>query len=480
MKTASPMICAFALVTISVLSAGAEVDDPTIPLKCRSKSPEVRAACGLPPLPEEKPLTADMSKLGMLARRVDPARCATVTVSPPVKFRGRTLVEIPDIREPRLRLANELMSNGCSKRAFDLLDAVLRADPDNREALYVYSRISWMTHGLEESLPLLEQTVAKYPDFHSAKVLLAGMRFAQNRLPDAVPLLDAVAQESPTDVWLYLGRAKVEAVRTPTRDLFDRMMEIASNPAFPPNARAGALEAAAWLPDTAQGQGGYEQVLKARLALNDPINAAYYATEYAIWLGEGEGRFSEVVKLFESPQSRSMGYLNDSENRMLLAQAYLMEAAKVSPRPGPANQHLISKADHLVNGDYTVVARHAQPRPYYPTIKPFLDALVHPLEEDGQGFTRLCAAIDQLNADQVREALQAGADPYGRCRGESLVGSLVFMATSDDDDKRRDVMKALLEGGAPVTNIDACRSKDQGDCSKVLLPLMEKYSRKGK
>jgi hypothetical protein len=76
--------------------------------------------------------------------------------------------------------------------------------------------------------------------------------------------------------------------------------------------------------------------------------------------------------------------------------------------------------------------------------------------------------------------LDAGADPNGRCRHESLVGSLVFMATTEKDDRRRDIMRALLEHGAPVTNIDACRSPTNGDCSQVLLPVMEQYSKSAK
>jgi ankyrin repeat protein len=113
-------------------------------------------------------------------------------------------------------------------------------------------------------------------------------------------------------------------------------------------------------------------------------------------------------------------------------------------------------------------------------LQPFLAAYVHPDEEDSNGVTTLCNAISQLNVEAVRMQLDAGADPNGRCRHESLVGSLVFMATTEKDDRRRDIMRALLEHGAPVTNIDACRSPTNGDCSQVLLPVMEQYSKSAK
>ena len=80
----------------------------------------------------------------------------------------------------------------------------------------------------------------------------------------------------------------------------------------------------------------------------------------------------------------------------------------------------------------------------------------------------------------MRAQLDAGADPNGRCRDESLVGSLVFMAERRRKEERREILRALLEHGAPVTNIDGCRSRDLGDCREVLLPLLEKYYQAGK
>ena len=159
----------------------------------------------------------------------------------------------------------------------------------------------------------------------------------------------------------------------------------------------------------------------------------------------------------------------------MLAHAYLMEAAKISAGPSPANQHLLKRADAVVNGDYTGVAEFTMSRPGTEKLRPFLAEYVHPDEEATTGRTTLCNAISQLDVEAVRAQLDAGADPNGRCRDESLVGSLVFMATNEKDTQRREIMRALLEHGAQVTNIDACRSRDMGDCSEVLLPLMEKF-----
>lgn len=215
-------------------------------------------------------------------------------------------------------------------------------------------------------------------------------------------------------------------------------------------------------------------------------NPAYNAglacqmAKVALRLSEIEHRYADVIQLLESPQAREGNCTGLETNRILLAQAYLMEAAKISTRPGPANKKLVDRAHVVLNGDYTGLAAHVMSRPQAATLAPFLAGNLHPDEVNSRDSTTLCEAVNQLNVEAARAQLQAGADPNGRCRHESLVGSLVFMATTGKDDRRREIMRALLEHGATVTNIDACRSPTMGDCREVLLPIMEQYARAGR
>jgi hypothetical protein len=470
MKPPSRLILSTALSAFFVLANAQEEDD--IPKKLQNASPEIRAAYGLPPVAQKQPLRVDLAMLRAMAGG-DGAHCASVKVSGPVKFRNRTLIEIPDITEPELRLANQLMSSGCYLGALDKLEAVTRAKPDNRNANYVIARLSWMLRGASFAEQVLQQTLEAHSDFLSAKVLLAGIRQQQEKLPEVTRILDEVEPRSPTDLWIYMNRLRLEVFNSPSNDLRVRLLEIARSPAFPPNAREEAADIAKYVPHQTPQQ--FEEVLRASLDIDSYVGMACKAAELAFWLSESEGRFQDVIKLLESPRSKQGNCLGLETNRTLLAQAYLMEAAKISARPSPANQHLLDRADQILNGDYTSVAAHAQSRPQYAKLKPFLENYVHPDEMDAHGVTKLCHAIWQLNVAVVREQLEAGADPNGRCHSNSLVGSLVFMATNEKDDQRREVMGALLEHGAPVTNIEACRSRDNGDCFEVLLPLMEKY-----
>ena len=180
-----------------------------------------------------------------------------------MNFRNRTLVEIPDITEPELRLANQLMSAGCFAAAVDRLEVVTRTEPENRNAKYVIARMSWMRMGSSVAEQVLTQTLAQYQDFVSAKVLLAGIRYSQQNLGDMVRLLDETEPQSPTDLWIFINRLRIESLRSPSRDLRVRLLEIARSPAFPPNAREEAADIAKHLPH--QSEQEYEEVLRAGL-----------------------------------------------------------------------------------------------------------------------------------------------------------------------------------------------------------------------
>jgi len=357
------IIAATALVAFSAFAAD---DDSSMPLKYRNASPEIRAAAGYPSKPEKPRI--DIERLRGVAGRDEP-HCASVKVSEPVKFRNRTLVEVPDITEPALRLANQLMSSGCFQRALAQLETVTRSDPGNVHAKYVIARMAWMRFGVRASEPLLTQTLAEHPDFASATVLLAGARFVQEDVEESEALLDSVEPRSPQDMWIYIGRMRIEALTSPSENLRVQLLEMARNPAFPPNAREVAAETAKLLPLKGDQ---YEEVLWAQLEIESNLGMACKAHELASWLGEGHGRFAEVVKLLESPRAKRGNCLALAQNRTLLAQAYLMEAAKISAGPSAANQHMLDRVDQILDGDYSELIAHVQRGPFYSALRPFL------------------------------------------------------------------------------------------------------------
>jgi len=396
----------------------------------------------------------------------DAPTCNAVKVSAPVTFRGRKLVEIPDITEPDLRLANQLMSTGCFARAVSKLDAVLRADPANRNANYIVARMTWMRLGTDAAERELQRTLSTYKDFVSAKVLLAGLRFEQERIYETLQLLNEVEPKSPTDLWIYMNRLRLEALHSPSPDLRARLLEIIRNPAFPPNARESAARSARSIPKQTPQE--FEEVLTARLDIDSNVGMACKAADLAWFLSESQKRYADVIKLLDSPRSRAGNCLGMETNRVLLAQAYLMQAADISPRPSEANKKLIDRAKAVMSGDFMPLAEHVNGRPQEMKLEPFL--------ADAIGETKLCRAIDQFDFVTVSLQLNMGSDPNGTCHGVSLVSSVVYMKTTQRPDERKAMLSAILAKGAPLTKKEFEDCRNSNDCSMVLFPILARYS----
>lgn len=458
MKIASRMILATILLALSVQASA----DPQVQKK--PEPPGTRS-------PGQSPQIFDRHLLRQIAGTDEP-RCASVKVNGPVTFRKRTLIEVPDIPEPELKLANRLMSGGCFSRAVDQLDILLKREPGNFHADYVIARMAWMKLGTSVSEKLLKQSLARHPDFASTKVLLAHIRFSQGRIAESTAMFDELEKQSPSDMWVLMGRLQLEAKRSPSEDLRVRLMEIVRNPSFPPNAREVAGDIAEPM---SQDPKRYEELLRAMLEVESNMGIACKAAQLATFLGDMQGRYAEVITLLESPRSKEGNCLGLERNRTLLAQAYLMEAAKLSPGPSPANKHMLERVDEIVEGDYVDLVAYTRSADHYDKLKLFLDPHVQPDKKDGKGVTRICNAIGRLDVETVQKELAIGADPEQRCGGQSLVESVMSLPSGKRAPERAQIMQELMQRVAPLTqaNVDNCRDRKHGDCYKVLLPIME-------
>src|SRR5262245_43354597 len=178
----------------------------------------------------------------------DEDRCASISVSAPVPFDGRSLQEIPDIREPKLRLANELLSSDCGRLADSIFESFVKDEPGNVHAAYYVARRLWMSGEIEETRNYLEDLLEKQPAFTSARVLLACLVSTLGDVAKVNPLLDEAERSRPDDVWIYLNRARLVAVaQFQPPETKARLREMATNAAFPPNVRTAAAEAGTFL-----------------------------------------------------------------------------------------------------------------------------------------------------------------------------------------------------------------------------------------
>lgn len=79
----------------------------------------------------------------------------------------------------------------------------------------------------------------------------------------------------------------------------------------------------------------------------------------------------------------------------------------------------------------------------------------------------------------VYENLQRGSNPNGTCDGSSLLGTMMFVETNDRVLLRQAIARTLLSRGAEPTmdEFQRCSQLKYGDCSKVMMPVIEEHLR---
>jgi Tetratricopeptide repeat len=401
--------------------------------------------------------------------------CKAMVVSPPVRFHGKLLNEIPDITEPELRLANQLISAGCEGLGYTMYKAYAKANPSNLHATYVEARFIWMRDDTQRAEMMLKRALLQKPDFHSAKVLLAGIRFEQGRFDDVRKLLDEVEKSSPADVWIYMNRLRLEVLERPTRQLRARLLEIVRNPKFPPNVRDGAASIGQSLPN--QNNLEVEEFMRASIDV-ESWSTPCKISALAERLSEVGERFDETRKLLESPQAIASGCLAMPKSRMLLAQAYLFAASKIAPQPTAANQELVDKATELLQGNYAQYREYLRDRPQEAVLEPFMHFRPKPEVADSEGHTPICNAVRNLDIDGVISKLNFGADANGRCDGRTLMGHVMYVDTNDRNRERQAIIRALMQhDGEPAQEeVAHCSMQKYGDCWKILLPIVQRQT----
>jgi hypothetical protein len=394
------------------------------------------------------------------------------------EFQGHALLETPDIDEPDLRLANALLSERCLDQAVRLFTDFATAHPDNYHVFFLKARFQWLMMGASmgrlRAQIIAETTLRGHPDFSSMKVLLASMHIDDQKLGEATKLLDEVQQAHPDDLWLYMDRLRIEASLVPTPATVTTLSAVIADAKFPPSARAQAARTAKYEMNglsNAQRDAIFEQSMATGAVNNDCalVNQAEDVIEL-------RGDAAAGARLIEKHLRTSGACLATPDVRAVLAEAYLLEAAKIAPKPTPANATLTRQAKEAVNGDLMGVARRAAARPFLAPILPFLKGSMDVRDADENGYTLICQASMAINPAMVKAQLAEGADPNGQCGiNGSLVKSLLLRATSGQIPEHQLILRSLLERGARVELLDSCADRANGNCATIYLPILKEF-----
>jgi len=84
-------------------------------------------------------------------------------------------------------------------------------------------------------------------------------------------------------------------------------------------------------------------------------------------------------------------------------------------------------------------------------------------------------AVTRWASSSWLDSSPAYADPSAPCDHDTPVHGLLFMAATDKVAERQQILRLLLQHGAAVESLDFCASPDNGDCNKVLLPILQEF-----
>jgi hypothetical protein len=404
------------------------------------------------------------------------AQCPQAKDSTTFTFQGHRLTETPDITNPELRLANAALSARCVDWVQSFIQRYRLAYPDDYHLFFLTTRQRWIFVDAPYAQTFAEAALQSHPDFTSIKVLMASMALENHDLATASKWLREIEHEQPDDLWAYIDRLRIAAQLAPTKELLATLQAIVGDERFSENARQQAAQTARYeMSGLTQQQRDavFEEQMKSK-----PSDADCTLADQAM----------NIIELRLDPKAGAdliERYLNKDNPctatpllHTLLAEAYLWQATKLSPIPDKSNAKLIAKAKAEMHGDFTPIAQRITYRPFLNPVLAFIEGAVDPRQTDERGQTVLCNALRALNPESLAAELDRGADPNAHCDNDTPVHDLLFMATANKVVERQRILRLLLQHGAAVEGLDFCASPDNGDCNKVLLPILQEYEHK--
>lgn len=400
--------------------------------------------------------------------------CSQIGPPGPIHFESQTLIDAPDL-PPQLRLANALINANCFREADALWAQFASTHPDDFRVTFIRARLAWNTGQTPLAEAILDEVLRLHPGFLSAMVLRASMELDRHDYRDAQQLVDEVERKEPTNLWAFIDRLKLEAALAPSTTTVKTMRAILTDPDFPPIVQQTVLQIAEY-GTTALPKKERDALFSAAMA-GQPCESCALK-QHAMEVIEGRRQPGVGAEEIESYLRKCGSCVATADVRVLLAEAYLMEAAAIAPKQIPANARLVREAKQALGGDLTPLAFRVAGRGLIlDPILPFLKGSVNHDAVDQNGNTIICSAIYSLSPALVQEELDSGVNPNGHCGYTSLLMTLLHIAAPPNEQvyERRAIAESLLLSGARVEGMGMCADKGNGDCSTVLLPILKQF-----
>jgi hypothetical protein len=399
------------------------------------------------------------------------ARCSRVRVQDTFDFQGVKLIEMPDVDVPQLRLANLLLESRCEREAQEVIDRYRASFPNDYRLAVIDARMLLTFGSPERAETVLVSVLESRPTFDSAKVLLAGVRLEAGNFDETKRLLDSVPRRNPTDLWIFMTRLRMQSLRDDSPAMRAALYDVASNPHFPPNARESAAQTGKTLSGQTREQ--LEEFFQVQLGFESTTPLACKMYQLAQFM-LSDRDFKGIRELLDSRAALEGNCLHMRDNRLLLAQAHLMEALAIGKHPNAQNAKHIARARELLRGNFAelkeIVSREEFAQMY-------ALATGDPKQDHSQDLSKLCKAVLTMDTSAFGIGLDYGEDPQGECLEGKIIDTLMLLQTTKNPKWRTGMLHMLLNKGARPSDrtLQICGAGTHGDCREEMLPALEKW-----
>lgn len=409
-----------------------------------------------------------------------PASCQSLRTDQAVQFDGRSLRDTPALQSPAARTINAQLSRGeCMQAARDALDAQLAERPDDAELLYLEARSDALAGRRAVAERKAAALLESGPGMAPASVLQASLLLDREQRDQARAMLETASAAQPDDLRAAFQLLRVRALADPKGRGPAQLLRVLRDASLPPDLRETAQATLLYI--TALDLGQKEAALREALRFESQTPRWDKATALGRLLAEESGKTDEARKVLQgvlddpAASEPARGYA-----RVLIAESWLLDAARIDPTPTPRNAELVARAKAQMADNPLPLAARIRRFHDLSALRPFVADVRDADERGSDGLTALCRGAQLLDGSKVRAALAAGAAVDGECAGAT---ALAFVVRSGPGlfDRKQPVVAALLEAGADpnvklypsstYTALSFCEEAQPG-CAVQLLPML--------
>ena len=409
-----------------------------------------------------------------------PAACTAIQPDRTMTFFGKPVTDTPALHRADARRINAQLGEGeCMAIARESLAALLAERPDDVELNFLDARADALDGQREVAERKLQALLQTNPGMSPARTLQASLLLDREQRAQARAMLDAASAAQPGDLRAAFQLLRVKALDEPKGKGVGELFQVLRDDSLPSDLRETAQSTLLYI--TALDQGQKEAALRESLRFSSQTPRWDKANALARSLAEESGKTEEARKVLQTVLDEpSQPASPQSLARVLMAETWLLDAAKIDPAPTARNADLVAKASAQVGGNLVPLAGRIRKYHDLSALRPFVAGVKDADERGSDNLTALCRATQLLDVERVRQALEAGAAADGDCAGSTPLAFLVRQGTGFFD-RKMPILSSLLDAGAApdprlypgssYTAMSFCAEALPG-CQTTLLPML--------